>query len=139
MNKILYIALFASMITGCATTSNDISAVYVSPLQYASYDCDQMAMEGQRIQVRASQMGARIDQSASNGNLATAAAVVIFWPAAFFTGSGNKEQQAEFSRLKGEKEAVDQAVILKKCSITPSQLPVINTAKNSERGESKKD
>ncbi|MFZ6643047.1 hypothetical protein ACO0LL_25225 [Undibacterium sp. TC4M20W] len=130
MKKLPYIALSMSLLAGCATTSKDISAVYISPLQYSTYDCDQLAMEGQRIQVRASQMGARIDQSASNGNLATAAAVVIFWPAAFFTGSGNKEQQAEFARLKGEKEALDQAVIQKKCFNTPSQLPTPNTAKN---------
>ena len=98
MRKLAFISALAMLLSGCATTSTDISAVYVSPLQYANFDCDQLAMEGQRIQVRASQMGARIDQSASNGNMATAVAVVIFWPAAFFTGSGNKEQQAEFAR-----------------------------------------
>ncbi len=83
-------------------------------------------MEANRIQIRASQMGARIDQSASNGNLATAAAVVIFWPAAFFTGSGNKEQQAEFARLKGEKDAVDQAAIQKKCFVAQSQAASVD-------------
>lgn len=116
MKKLLFCSTLALLTLGCATTSKDISAIYISPLQYASYDCEQLGMESQRIQVRASQLGARIDQSASNGNAATAVAVVIFWPAAFFTGSGNKEQQADFARLKGEKEAVDQAVIQKKCS-----------------------
>lgn len=123
MKTIFAAAAVALAVGGCATTSKDVSAVYVSPLQYSTYDCDQLTMETQRIQVRASQMGARIDQSASNSNLATTAAVIIFWPAAFFTGAGNKEHQAEFARLKGESDALDQAVILKKCTNTPQIVP----------------
>jgi hypothetical protein len=104
--------------TGCATTSKDISSIYISPLQYNSFDCEQLAAESQRIQIRASQLGGRIDESARNGNLATTAAVILFWPAAFFTGSGNKEQQAELSRLKGEQDAVEQSAIVKRCTRT---------------------
>jgi hypothetical protein len=102
--------------TGCSTTSKDVSAIYISPLQYNSYDCEQLAAEGQRIQIRASQLGGRIDESARNGNIATTAAVILFWPAAFFTGGGNKEQQAELSRLKGEQDAVEQSAIAKRCA-----------------------
>lgn len=115
-------AVLASLATlvGCSTTSKDVSAVYISPLQYAAYDCEQLAAESQRIIVRVSQLGGRIDETAKNANIATTAAVILFWPAAFFTGGGNKEQQADFARLKGELDAVEQSAIAKKCTVAPA-------------------
>lgn len=47
---------------------------------------------------------------------ATAAAIVIFWPAAFFVG-GDKQTAAELSQMKGQMVAVEQASIAKKCGI----------------------
>jgi hypothetical protein len=44
------------------------------------------------------------------------AAVVIFWPAAFFVG-GDKQTAAELSQMKGQMVAVEQASIAKKCNI----------------------
>jgi hypothetical protein len=48
--------------------------------------------------------------------VATAAAIVIFWPAAFFVG-GDKQTAAELSQMKGQMVAVEQAAIAKKCGI----------------------
>jgi hypothetical protein len=46
---------------------------------------------------------------------ATAGAIVLFWPAAFFIkGDGNTA--AELGRLKGEFEALEKASIEKNCS-----------------------
>jgi hypothetical protein len=47
---------------------------------------------------------------------AAAAAIVIFWPAAFFVG-GDKQTAAELSQRKGQMVAVEQASIAKKCNI----------------------
>jgi hypothetical protein len=46
----------------------------------------------------------------------TAAAVVIFWPAAFFVG-GDKQTAAELAQMKGQMVAIEQASIQKKCGI----------------------
>jgi hypothetical protein len=48
------------------------------------------------------------DQKRSNDGLATAAAVVVFWPAAFFVG-GNGQTAAEIAQLKGQMIAIEQA------------------------------
>jgi len=40
----------------------------------------------------------------------------LFWPAVFFLG-GTKEEEAEYARLKGEYDALEQASILRKCSM----------------------
>ena len=39
---------------------------------------------------------------------------MLFWPALFFLG-GTKQQEAEYARLKGEHEALQQSAIEKKC------------------------
>jgi len=59
--------------------------------------------------------GAQDSQRTKDG-VATAAAIVIFWPAAFFVG-GDKQTAAELSQMKGQMVAVEQASIAKKCGI----------------------
>jgi hypothetical protein len=106
-------------ITGCATASHDIAAAYVSPIQYQSYDCDQIAAESQRLTGRAQQLGARLDQAAQNDKAIMAASLLLFWPAAFALG-GTKQQEAEYARLKGEADALQQAAVARKC---PGAMP----------------
>ena len=101
-------------VSGCATSSKDISANYVSPLQYQSYDCDQIAAEVQRVQVRVQQLGGRLDEASSNDKVITTVGAILFWPILFALG-GTKQQEAEYARLKGEYDALQQAAISKKC------------------------
>lgn len=112
----------AIVLAGCATASKDIAANYVSPMQYQSYDCDQLASEAQRIQVRVNQLGGRLDEAASNDKTITGVGIILFWPALFALG-GTKQQEAEYARLKGEYDAVQQAAVVKKCpgAVAPAQ------------------
>jgi hypothetical protein len=105
------------VIAGCATQSADIAATYVSPVQYASYDCSQLVAEGQRLIARTAQLGGRLDQASSNDK-ALVAGGILFFPVLFALG-GTKQQEAEYARLKGEYEAVQQAAVIKKCAIAP--------------------
>lgn len=101
-------------LAGCATASKDLSATYVSPMQFQAYDCEQLSSENQRLQSRVSQLGGRLDQAASNDKAIAGVGVILFWPALFALG-GTKQQEAEYSRLKGEYGAIEQSAILKKC------------------------
>lgn len=56
------------------------------------------------------------DQKRTNDGLATAAAIVVFWPAAFFVG-GDKQTAAELGQMKGQMVAIEQAANMKKCGI----------------------
>jgi hypothetical protein len=51
---------------------------------------------------------------------------LLFWPALFFLG-GTRAQEAEYGRLKGEADAVQQAAVLKRCTLvvppTPAPAP----------------
>jgi hypothetical protein len=103
-----------SFLGGCATASKDISATYVSPIQYASYDCQQIGAETQRLQARYAELGGRLDQAASNDKAIAGVGIVLFWPALFALG-GTKQQEAEYARLRGEYDAVSQASVQKRC------------------------
>jgi hypothetical protein len=106
--------LMAAAVAGCASSSEKIAASYVSPLQYQSYTCQQLAEEAQRISSRATIVSGVQDQKATNDAIATGVAIVLFWPAAFMVG-GNDQTTAELARLKGEFEAVERASVQKNC------------------------
>jgi hypothetical protein len=127
-----YIATIVSValaLSGCATTSKDITASYVSPLTYQSYDCDQLAAEAQRIQVRFQELGGRLDEASTNDKVITTVGVILFWPILFALG-GNKQQEAEYARLRGEYDALQQAAIAKKCpgAIPATTAPITPTS-----------
>lgn len=115
------------VLSGCSTASKDISSTYVSPMQYQPYDCQQLSMEAQRIQTRVVELGGRLDQAATNDKAIMGVGLVLFWPALFALG-GTKQQEAEYARLRGEFDAVQQAAIEKKCSLSVAAPAVAASA-----------
>jgi uncharacterized protein YceK len=103
------------LVSGCATSSDKIAASYISPMQYQSYDCDQISAEGSRLSQRVISLQGQVDKAASNDKALTGVGVILFFPVLFALG-GNQQQEAEYGRLKGEAEALQQAAVLKKCS-----------------------
>ena len=116
MRKPICATLCLTMVlSGCATSSRDVTTTYVSPMQFQSYDCDQLASETQRIQSRVNQLAGRLDEAASNDKTITGVGLILFWPALFALG-GTKQQEADYARLKGEYEAIQQSAVLKRCA-----------------------
>ena len=101
---------------GCASASSDIAPSYVSPVVYQSYNCQQLGLEAQGISQRAAALSGAQDSQRTKDGLVTAAAIVVFWPAAFFVG-GDKQTAAELANMKGQMVAIEQASIQKKCNI----------------------
>lgn len=101
---------------GCASTSSDIAPTYVSPLNYSQYDCEQLAMEGQRISQHAAAASGQQDKARTGDTVATTVGIVLFWPSLFFI-KGDGPKAAELAQLKGEMDAIESASIQKKCRI----------------------
>jgi len=114
--RILGIVVLGAALSGCASSSDEIMPAYVSPVAYQSYTCQQLALEAQSISTRAATLSGVQDSQRTKDGWATAAAVVVFWPAAFFVG-GDKQAAAELAQMKGQMVAVKQASIAKKCGI----------------------
>ncbi|MCB8823408.1 hypothetical protein [Microvirga rosea] len=106
----------ALMAAGCASRSEDVAASYVSAASYSGYSCRELGQEAQRVSSAAAAASGVQDSQRTKDTVATTAAIVIFWPAAFFVG-GNNAQTAELARLKGHMQAIEEASIQKKCGI----------------------
>jgi hypothetical protein len=114
--RIMFVATLCAYLGACASASSDIPPAYVSPVMYQPYTCAQLAQEAQAVSAHAATLSGAQDQKRTNDAIATTAAVVIFWPAAFFVG-GDKQTAAELAQMKGQMVAIEQASIQKKCSI----------------------
>jgi hypothetical protein len=110
------IVVLGAALCGCASSSAEITPAYISPVIYQSYSCQQLALEAQAVSTRAASLSGVQDSQRTKDQWTTAAAVVIFWPAAFLV-SGDKQTAAELSQMKGQMVAIEQASIVKKCNI----------------------
>ena len=127
----LTIAIALVALGGCASSSENVTGSYISPLQYQSYSCQQLSEEAQRISSRVAQSSGVQDQKRTSDAVATTAAVIIFWPAAFLV-SGNDQNTAELARLKGEFEALEKASIQKNCGLQFQRQPAAPIMKSNE-------
>lgn len=125
--------IVAISISSCASSSHEIAATYVSPTQYAAFNCDQLSLELARLNQRRSELAANIDTKASSDEGMTAVSIIFFWPAAFALG-GNQAQEAEYARLKGEYDAVQKAGIEKNCKLDPGKSGISPIVKNYGTG-----
>lgn len=116
MKPIVTAALCASILAGCASSPDRISAAYVSPIQYSGYDCDQVRSELMRVSGRVREVAGAQKQQANSDAIAMGVGLVLFWPALFFLAGGN-DRKEELSRLKGEYDALEQAAIQKSCPV----------------------
>jgi hypothetical protein len=122
-NVIVATTALAFVLGGCATASQDVATLSVSPLQYQAYDCDQLGAESARLAGRVQQLGGRLDEAATHDKQIAGVGMILFWPALFALG-GTKQQEAEYGRLKGEAEAVQQAAVAKKCAMVVPPAPI---------------
>ncbi|APX10421.1 hypothetical protein [Tateyamaria omphalii] len=110
----------ALAVSGCAQKAENVTATYVSPLQFQSLNCTQLRQEATRISLRASEVSGVQDKKAKGDATATAVALVLFWPAAFFI-KGDKATAAELGRLKGEMQALEAASTQRGCGVSFQQ------------------
>lgn len=102
------------LLAGCASKSSDVTASYVTPLQYQHFTCEQIGSEATRVSSRVAELSGVQDNKATNDAIVTGVAIVVFWPAAFLV-NGDGQTAAELGRLKGEFQALEQASVQKSC------------------------
>ena len=107
--------VLVAFISGCASSPSSITGTYISPLQYSSYNCDQVKMEMMRVSRRVSEVTGQQQKTRTKDAWALGIGLVLFWPALFFMIGGDKKE--ELARLKGEFEALESVAIQKECSV----------------------
>ena len=121
------IAVGSLSLAGCATSPDNITASYVSPIQYSSYSCSQLREEAARVSSRAIEMAGVQSNKATGDAVAMGVGMVLFWPSLFFI-KGDGTTAAEVARLKGEMDAIEQASVKRKCGIEFKKSPAPDTA-----------
>jgi hypothetical protein len=106
----------ALILAGCASSSDDVGSIYVSPLAYQQYNCQQIGQEAERVSRRAAEIAGVQDSKATSDAVMTGVGLVLFWPSLFFI-KGDGQTAAELGRLKGEFEALEKASIEKNCGL----------------------
>lgn len=109
--------VLVAILSGCASQPEDISTQYVSTLQYKDYDCAQLTGEAARVSRRASELHGSLEKTANNDAAQMGVGLILFWPTLFFLEGGDGAQAQEYSRLKGERDAIEQVSVQKKCEI----------------------
>jgi hypothetical protein len=115
---------------GMRIATFNIQKAYVSPLQYQGYDCTQIATELRRVTTHATTMQTNLQKTADNDTAQMTVGLILFWPTLFFLEGGDGPEAAEYARLKGERDALEQIAIQKKCSL--DILPVEVEQKSEE-------
>ena len=116
MLKRLGLVPAVATLIGCASSSNEISSAYVSPLEYENYTCKQLAREGQRVAERAAMLAGRIDDNARDDKIVAGVGAVLFWPALLFI-DGDGPEATEYAQLKGQRKAIEEESFRRDCNV----------------------
>jgi hypothetical protein len=118
MFKKLLVPFFLFFVISCATNPDKIASAYVSPMQYAAYDCDQIALEQANVERRVAMLYANLKKDAKGDRWQTGVGVVLFWPVLIALEGGDSPATGEYALMKGQYEALQTVAIQKKCSLT---------------------
>jgi hypothetical protein len=113
--KTLILILAVTLLTACASSPKNMQASHVSSVRYQNYSCEQIRTETYDTQSRISQLYASLKSEADGDNAQFVVGMLIFWPALFFLEGGDGAEAAEYSRLKGELQAMENASMYKSC------------------------
>jgi len=116
MKKNILTITILAILSSCASSPDNLSTSYVSTMQYKDYDCDQISSELERVSRQAQNLYAKLKKSSDNDNIQMGVGLVLFWPTLFFLEGGDGAEATEYSRLKGERDALEKAGIEKKCA-----------------------
>jgi hypothetical protein len=111
-------ALFAASSVACTTSPDSVQARYISPVAYSAWQCDQLLEERARL---TGEVRKFTDLQRENANADAAmmtVGIVLLWPVLFGLAA-TKDRKEDLARVKGEYEAVDQALRNKGCQIPP--------------------
>ena len=122
---------------GCATQPDKIETAYVSPMHYQNFDCEQLQMEAERVSRRALELHGSLKSEATADAWQMGIGLVLLWPALFWLEGGDDYRATEYSRLKGERNAVEEASIQKKCAIEFQPITPPEGKKDQQRQRSR--
>lgn len=140
MKKSIITTILACLVSACASSPDELTPSYVSPLQYQRYDCGQIAEEAANVERRVAELYGTLDKKSSDDNAQMGLGLVLFWPALFFLEGGDGADAVEYRRLRGEYEALQKTSVQKRCNLQfniQEKLPKKEKPKQTDEVESR--
>lgn len=129
VKQALIILLATGLITGCASNSSELKAAHVSTSGFKGLSCTELHADLQSSINVVNELTTVIDDKADNDKAQMAIGMILFWPTLFALEGGDGTEAAEYSRLKGEINAMEEVAILNQCQ------PAIEVAQKYHAGE----
>jgi hypothetical protein len=132
------LAAITTLVFGCASDPVEMEAQYVSPIQYQQFDCEQISAEMGRVSQRTFELFERLYKLREDDEAQTAVGIILFWPALFFLEGGDGPEALEYSRLRGEVDALEQVAREKQCDMSEFEAMREQERKIREAAEEKR-
>ena len=114
-------AVLLCVASGCATRSGDVLPQKTDPAEFASWSCERIDEESDRVQLRAADVAYAVDARVGNNMIALGLGVMVFWPALLAMRPDGMEAQ-ELAALKGRFEALRSAAQQRGCASPPDTM-----------------
>jgi len=121
MNKLLNIRKLLCIITligivamSCAPAARNVMASSVSPVLYVNLECDMLIMELASVESKVAQLTSMQRKVRGSDAAVIVVGVLLLWPVLFaLSGITGKNRADELARAKGEKDAINKAIMMK--------------------------
>ncbi|MES2959117.1 MAG: hypothetical protein V4792_13085 [Pseudomonadota bacterium] len=110
-----------ALLSACATRSGDVKPLAADPSVYASWTCDALYDEADRVRQRGAQLAYAVDERSGNNIIALGLGVTVFWPALLAMRPSGPDAQT-LAQLKGQDEALRMAQSRNACPPAPELL-----------------
>jgi len=117
MNKTIFILpIFMLAISSCSTAqkASEVQSIKVSVAPYLKMSCKELSTEQNSLVTKAQGLGAQVDSERQTDKNKELAAWILFAPAALLM-DGNAESASQLASVKGQLEAVTDAMKVNDC------------------------
>jgi hypothetical protein len=104
----------ASLVSGCALRSFDVSPQAADAREFADWDCPRLQHERDLVQRRATRLAYVFDERAGNNIVAMGLGMSVFWPA-LLTMRSTQPEASQLAALKGRFDTLDSLVRSRAC------------------------
>lgn len=113
--KITVVITALMAISACASNPDKLGTQYVSSVKYQDYTCSQLSMSYDNKSTRLAQLYNQLKKERDADELQVGVGLLLFWPTLLFVEGGDGAEAVEYSRLKGEVQAIQEMMIQKSC------------------------
>jgi hypothetical protein len=117
LSRLLPLAFLAA----CVTRSDDVRPLAADPGVYASWTCEEMYDEADRVRQRAARVAYAVDERSGNTIVALGLGVTVFWPALLAMRPAGPDAEV-LAQLRGQDEALRKAQAGQGCPPAPEHL-----------------